>query len=135
MANFDAAIREAHEVRITSTNTPLQALDLMNDVTYVEAARVFAERAMREGGKTARDRIAWAFRSATAHQPDLLERGVLLDAFDNALASFSKKPEDALKYVSHGEYPRDPYLNVPELAAYTTVTSLILNLNQTIVKE
>ena len=135
MANFDAAIREAHEVRIVSTNTPLQALDLMNDVTYVDAARVFAERVMREGGKTPRDRVTWAFRAATARQPDLLERGVLLDAFENALTNFTKKPEDAVKYVSHGEHPRDPYLNVPELAAYTTVTSLILNLNQTITKE
>ena len=135
MANFDAAIREAHEVRIVSTNTPLQALDLMNDVTYVEASRVFAERVMREGGKTPRDRINWAFRAATARQPDLLERGVLLDAFEQALATFTKKPEDALKFVSHGEHPRDPYLNVPELAAYSTVTSLILNLNQTITKE
>jgi hypothetical protein len=135
MTNFDAAIREAHEVRITATNTPLQALDLMNDVTFVEAARVFAERAMREGGKTPRDRIAWAFRAATTRQPDQIERSVLLEAFQNTLATYTRKPEDALKFVSHGEYPRDPYLNVPELAAYTTVTSLILNLNQTIVKE
>ena len=135
MVNFDGASREAHEVRINSTNTPLQALDLMNDVTYVEAARVFAERVMKEGGKTPRERITYAFRAVTARQPDLLERGVLLDSFDEELEHFKKNPDAALEYVSHGESPRDEYLNVSELAAYSSVTSLILNLNQTIVKE
>ena len=62
MANFDASARESHVVRPVLTNTPLQALDLMNDVTFVEAARVFAERVMKEGGTSPTDRIAYAFR-------------------------------------------------------------------------
>jgi hypothetical protein len=135
MVNFDAATREAHEVRVNATDTPLQALDLMNDVTYVEAARVFAERVMKEGGKTPAERIAYAFRAATARRPNLAERSLLTDTFDKALAFYKKNPEQALKFVSNGESPRDPYLDAGDLAAYSTVTSLIINLNQTVVKE
>jgi hypothetical protein len=135
MVNFDAATREAHEVRVNVTDTPLQALDLMNDVTYVEAARVFAERVMKEGGNTPVERIAYAFRAATARRPNLAERSLLTDTFDKALAFYKKNPAQALKFVTNGESPRDPYLDVGDLAAYSTVTSLIINLNQTVVKE
>ncbi len=81
MANFDASARESHMVRPVVTNTPLQALDLMNDVTFVEAARVFAQRVMKEGGTTPSERIAYAFRVATARQPKAAEAAVLVDAF------------------------------------------------------
>jgi hypothetical protein len=135
MANFDASARENHMVRPVVTNTPLQALDLMNDVTYVEAARVFAQRVMKEGGKTPADRIAYAFRVATARPPKPAESAILLDAFRRNSDLFKSKPDAALKYVSAGEYPRDAKLDVSELAAYTTVTSLILNLNETVMKE
>jgi len=135
MANFDASARESHMVRPVLTNTPLQALDLMNDVTFVEAARVFAERVMKEGGTTPSDRIAYAFRVATARKPKATESAVLEDAFLENLELFKAKPDAALKYVSHGEFPRDAKLNVSELAAYTSVTSLILNLNEVVMKE
>jgi hypothetical protein len=135
LSNFDAASREAHQVRVNATNTPLQALDLMNDIAYVEAARVFAERMMKEGGSIPPARRAFAFRLATGRLPDQVESAILLDAFGQGLKTFSRNPEAALKYVGHGESPRDEGLNVSELAAYTTVASLILNLNQTIVKE
>jgi hypothetical protein len=135
MQNFDAPSRESHEVRVVVTNTPLQALNLMNDVAYVEAARMFAERIMREGGKTPPERIVFAFRAATARMPTLQQRSILLDAFSQERENYGKNPDAARKYVSHGEYPVDARLNVSELAAYTSVASLILNLNQTIVKE
>jgi hypothetical protein len=135
MANFDASARESHMVRPVVTNTPLQALDLMNDVAYVEAARVFAERVMREGGATPRERIAYAFRMATARRPKEAEVEILLDGFAQNLESFKARTDAALKYVSNGEHPRDAGLDVSELAAYTTVTSLILNLNETVMKE
>jgi hypothetical protein len=135
MANFDASARESHMVRPVLTNTPLQALDLMNDVTFVEAARVFAERVMKEGGPSHADRLAYAFRVATAREPRATETGVLEDAFLENLELFTSRPEAALKYVSHGEYPRDARLDVSELAAYTSVTSLILNLNEVVTKE
>ena len=135
MANFDASARESHMVRPVLTNTPLQALDLMNDVTFVEAARVFAERVMKEGGTSPSERIAYAFRMATARAPKRAEAAVLEDAFVDNLELFKSKPDAALKYVSHGEYQRDAKLNVSELAAYTSVTSLILNLNEVVMKE
>jgi hypothetical protein len=135
MANFDASARESHMVRPVLTNTPLQALDLMNDVTFVEAARVFAQRVMKEGGASPTERIAYAFRAATARLPKAAESAVLEDAFLENLELFKSKPDAALKYVSHGEYPRDNGLDVSELAAYTSVTSLILNLNEVVMKE
>jgi hypothetical protein len=135
MANFDASARESHVVRPVTTNTPLQALDLMNDVTFVEAARVFAQRVMKEGGPTHRERIAYAFRLATARMPARTEAAVLEDAFLENLELFESNPDAALKYVSHGEYPRDATLEVGELAAYTSMTSLVLNLNEVVMKE
>src|SRR5262249_32700461 len=73
LSNFDASAREAHVVRVNATDTPLQALDLMNDVTYLEAARAFAQRVMREGGPSPQARIAYALYLATAHRPTTAE--------------------------------------------------------------
>jgi len=135
MANFDASARENHMVRPVVTNTPLQALDLMNDVAYVEAARVFAQRVIKEGGKTPPERLAYAFRVATARRPKPAEAAILLSAFRQNEDRFTSKPEAAEKYVSAGEYPRDQGADTIELAAYTSVTSLILNLHETVMKE
>ena len=135
MANFDASSRESCVVRQNVTNTPLQALDLMNNPTYVEAARVLAERMMKEGGATTDARIAYAFRLATARLPTAAERQILQQAYTRQLARFTARPDDARKYVSQGERPRDERLAVPELAAYTTVASLILNQSQTVMKS
>jgi hypothetical protein len=135
MANFDASNRETHVIRVTPTNTPLQALDLMNDVTYLEAARRFAQRVMLEGGPTRDERLSYAMRLATAHRPTGAESAVLRDALGRALRRFEADPGAALAYVGIGESSRDERLNVGELAAYTNVTSLILNLNRSIVKD
>jgi hypothetical protein len=135
MVNFDASSRESCVVRTGLTNTPLQALDLMNNTQYVEASRMLAQHMMLEGGATPDARIAYAFRKATARLPHPKEAAVLLQAYNEQLASFQRKPADALKYVSQGEYPRDEKLNVPELAAWSSVASLIFNLSQTITKD
>ena len=135
MANFDASSREAHVVKPVVTNTPLQALNLMNDVTFVESARVMAQRVMKQGGVTPPDRITYAFRLATARQPKPAESEILLNAYTRNLERFKAEPDEALKYVSHGEYPRDVELETSELAAYTTVTSLILNLNELVMRK
>ena len=135
MANFDASSRETCVVRHNLTNTPLQALDLMNNVTFVEAARVLAQRMMKESGTTPEERIAFAFRLATARLPNSTESNLLLDSFHYQLDNFKTKPDTALKYLSQGEYPRDERLDVSELAAYSSVASLILNLDETVTKE
>jgi hypothetical protein len=134
MMAFDAAGREACVVRQTRTNTPLQALNLMNEVTYVEAARVLAQRVMRSEATPA-GRLTLMFRLATARRPRPLEMQVLLDGFRQYRANYQKDRQAALRLLRVGELPRDEALNASELAAYTTVASLILNLDETITKE
>ncbi len=135
MMVFDAAGRETCVVRETRTNTPLQALNLMDDVTYVEASRVLAERMMNEGGKTPSERIRFAFRLAVARRPRPKESSILLDDFHNYLNNYQSDRGAALRFVSQGERPRDEKLDTSELAAYTAVASLILNLDETVTKQ
>ena len=134
MVTFDAASRETCIVRANRTNTPLQALNLMNDVTYVEASRKLAERIMKDGA-TPEQRIGYAFRLALARPPKPQEQRVLLDALGQFQARYKAKPDAAVKYLSQGNSPRDPKLDTTELAAYTALASLIFNLDETITKE
>jgi uncharacterized protein DUF1553/uncharacterized protein DUF1549/concanavalin A-like lectin/glucanase superfamily protein/cytochrome c len=135
MMTFDSAGREACSVRETRTNTPLQALNLMNDVTYVESARGLAQRMMKEGGATPADRIALAFRLALARQPSTSEAKLLASSFHHHLDTYQTDRAAALKLVSQGESARDEKLDVSELAAYMTIASMILNLDETVTKE
>jgi hypothetical protein len=135
MMNFDAAGREACVVRDTRTNTPLQALDLMNDVTYLEASRKLAERVMKERRSSAGERIALAFRLVVARVSTPREAGVLGDALASYLDEYKANPEAAVKYLSQGESPRDEELDVSELAAYATLASMMLNMDEAITKE
>src|SRR5260221_338748 len=135
MMTFDSAGRETCVVREARTNTPLQALTLMNDVTYLEAARVLAQRMMTEGGATPPARIGFGFRLATARPPSAPKGALLLGSFQHYLDDFQTHPEAARKLVSAGESTINEKLNVSELAAYTTVASLILNLDETVTKE
>jgi hypothetical protein len=135
MMNFDSAGREACTVRATRTNTPLQALNLMNDVTFVEASRLLAERMMKEGGATPESRLAFAFRLATARRPEPREQQLLADGFHYHLDRYQTDREAALKLLGEGEHPRDEALDARELAAYTAIASLILNLDETVTKE
>ncbi|MCE9607193.1 MAG: DUF1553 domain-containing protein [Planctomycetia bacterium] len=135
MAAFDAASREICTVRQVRTNTPLQALTLLNDTTYVEAARAFAERMMREGGSTSNQRIAWAFRLATSREPAAAEAGVLRAGYERHLAHYRSSPESALKLFGVGEAKRDTALDVAELAACTLTAGVILNLDEVVTKQ
>jgi mono/diheme cytochrome c family protein len=134
MTAFDAPGRESCTVRETRTNTPLQALNLMNDVTYVEAARVLAERIMKEAA-TPEQRLTLAFRLLTAHPPKPAEMRVLLGSLERYRERYGKDAEAARKLVSVGESSRDERLDVGELAAYTAVASMLLNLDEVITKE
>jgi len=135
MLNFDSAGREACTVRETRTNTPLQALNLMNDVTFVEAARKLAERMMVEGGHTPQDRIGYGYRLTTARELESKSSEILLGSYRYYLDNFKTDRHGALDLVSQGESERDQALDLAELASYTTVASLILNLDETITKE
>jgi len=133
---FDAPDRETCTVRRGRTNTPLQALVLMNDPTYVEAARKMAERLLKEPAASASpdERIAFAFRLATARKPNADESAVLRKIYDQQLAVYRSNAEAATKLLSVGESPRDDKLDPIDLAAWTTVASTILNLDETITK-
>jgi hypothetical protein len=135
MITFDAAGRETCIVRETRTNTPLQALTLMNDVTFVEAARVLAERVMREGGTTPEGRLTLAFRLATGRPPRTAELKVLVEDLRGQLAQYRRDPKAALQLTSAGEYRRNDKLDSGELAAYAAVANLILNLDEVITRE
>lgn len=135
LATFDAADRETCRVRPARTNTPLQALTLMNDVTFVEAARHLGERMMREGGKTPEQRLAYGFRLATARSPREPEVNVLLQGWRQHQARFANDQPAALQLLSAGESPRDERLPVDELAAYAMIANLLLNLDEVVTKE
>jgi mono/diheme cytochrome c family protein len=135
MLTFDATGREFCKVRETRTNTPLQALNLMNDTTYIEAARMLAQRMMLECSNRPDQRLAWAFRSLTSRSPSEAEQKVLLDSFSAQLAYFRKHPEKAETLLTIGEKRNNNKLDAAELAAYAMTASLILNLDETITKQ
>jgi mono/diheme cytochrome c family protein len=135
MMNFDAAGREACVVRELRTNTPMQSLDLMNDVTFLEAARKVAERMMREGGSTPGERIAYGFELATARRPGPREQEILMASLGYHRDAFQSDGTSAARYLAQGEAARDQNLDARELAAYAAVASLILNLDATLTKD
>jgi uncharacterized protein DUF1553/uncharacterized protein DUF1549/concanavalin A-like lectin/glucanase superfamily protein/cytochrome c len=135
LATFDAPDREKCAARRALTNTPLQALTLMNDPTYVEAARALAQRALLEGGKDDKSRVIYAFRLATARTPTGKEVGVLRELLKGRLRSFANDRRSAVKLIGVGESSRDSRLDPAVLAAWTTVASVILNLDETITKQ
>lgn len=134
LATFDAPDRETCTVRRARTNTPLQALVLMNDPTYVEASRKLAERILLEGGATTEERITFAFRLTTARKPTPRELLVLRRVFEQQHARFATDPIAATKLLSVGEFPRNEQLAVHELAAWAAVASVILNLDEAVTK-
>ncbi|MEK6260915.1 MAG: DUF1553 domain-containing protein [Planctomycetota bacterium] len=131
---FDAPEREVCTSRRSRTNTPLQALVLMNDPTYLEAARKLAERAMTEGGESPAARLTFAFRLAVSRAPTPAEIAVLLKTLQQRLTKYQQDPAAAKALLSHGDSPRNESLNEPDLAAWAAVMSLILNLDEAITK-
>jgi len=135
MQVFDASAREYCTVRDTRTNTPLQSLNLMNDVTYVEAARLLAQRMLREGGATPQARVAWAFLAAASRRPSERESQVLLRNLSWQMDYFGHNPREATRLLSIGEKRNKVKLDAVELAAYSATASLILNLDEVITKQ
>jgi hypothetical protein len=135
LSTFDAPDREKCTARRAQTNTPLQALVLMNDPTYVEASRALAQRALLEAANDPNARIRYAFRLAAARTPTRQELQVLRSLLDGRMQAYRQNRPGALKLLAVGESRRNPRLDVAELAAYTTVASVILNLDETITKQ
>jgi hypothetical protein len=134
MLLFDAPTRETCTVTRPRTNTPLQALALMNDPTFVEAARHLAGRMMREAGAKPAGRIQRGFRIATGRRPSAEELGVLRRIHDEQLLVYRADQQAALDLLSVGSSPVDASLDAGELATLTTVANLILSLDETITK-
>ena len=134
-ATFDAAGRETCQVRQSRTNTPLQALNLLNDVTFVEAARGLAGRMIREGGDGPESRIAHGFRLVTSRGPEPREVAVLVAGFRRRLDAFKADPAAARALLAQGESKADPAVDPAELAAYTSVGNVLLNLDEFLTRE
>ncbi len=132
MMNFDAPNREQSCTRRERSNTPLQALQLMNDVQHVEAARALAQRMLTEGGTSAEARFTFAFQTVLSRQPDSQEIGILQEQLDHHIERYQQSPDDAAKLIMQGESKPATDLAAPELAAYTLVASTILNLDETL---
>ena len=135
MAIFDASPRETCIVRETRTSTPLQALALMNDITFVEAARVFAQRMLREGDKTPERRILFAFEHAAGRKPEPAEMKILEAGLARHLDFYRQDHKAAKALVEIGEAPVPKGRDAGELAAYMVIAGLILNLDEVITKQ
>jgi hypothetical protein len=137
MATFDAPNRETCTVDRAATNTPLQALVLLNDVQFVEAARAFAERILSRAAERDADtqRLSWAFVESTGREPAARELSVLARALVRERERYRANPERALELLSSGESPRDASLDPTEHAAWTQVAATILNLSESITRN
>jgi hypothetical protein len=135
MQNFDAPSREATCPRRERSNTPLQALQLMNDVQHVEAARGLAERMITQGGLTPDDRITFAYKTVLSRSPETDERQIVGTQLASHLERYAKDAESAKKLISHGETKPNEKIAAPELAAYTLVANTILNLDETLTRN
>jgi hypothetical protein len=138
---FDVAARQTCTVQVARTNTPLHALTMLNDTTYVEAARVLAQRLLASGeyqrSEPAADEsiIRTAFRLCTSREPTVAEQKQLLARLNALRDTFAAHPEDAKAFVATGEYAVDAAIKPTELAAWTGVCTLLLNLDETLSKE
>jgi hypothetical protein len=135
MLIFDAPTREFCTLRRSRSNTPLQALALLNDPQFVEISRAFAQRIMAEGGDTAESRVRYAFKVATCRQPGQDELEILCRTFEELRATYRSDAKAAEQLLTVGPLACRPGLDPAELAAWVTLANLILNLDETITKS
>ena len=135
MASFDAPNREQSCSVRGRTNTPMQALQLMNDIQHVEAARNLAQRIIEESGKKENERIKWAWRVVTSRWPKKEEAQILQTTLNKYYARFKQDQESAKKLIDFGESKPDPNLRTEELAAWTLIANLLLNLDEVVNKN
>jgi hypothetical protein len=135
MLAFDAPTREVCTVTREVTNTPLQALVLLNDPQFVEASRAFAERILREAPDDPEAGVAFSFEAATGRLPGPDEAAILLRRYEEELAAYRADPDAALAYLGVGESQRDASLDPAQHAAWATVAALVLNLSETITRS
>jgi hypothetical protein len=132
---FDAPERQECTSDRSTSNTPLQALVLLNDPTFVEAARVLAQNSMYERFENNGDRLTWIFRRAVSRAPTQVELSQLQNLLDKQLVRYQKNPNEAKKLVEVGQSKVPFRVNRNELAAWTVVCRAILNLHETITRS
>jgi len=132
MANFDAPSREECTAARIVSNTPQQALTLLNDPTFMEASRVFAERVLASDCKCDEDRIDWAFQRALSRSAREKEKQSLLKFLTVQRDHYQSDEPEAAKLIKIGNAPVTKNTHQTELAAWTQVCRVILNLNETI---
>ncbi len=135
LAAFDAPTREECTVNRVNSNTPLQALVLLNDPIFVEAARVFAQNIVANGGANLDQRIDWAFNRALSRPASPQEKRILTGLYTKAQTRFRTTPDAAQGLIKVGESPLPPTVKPQELAAMTMVARAILNLHETITRN
>jgi len=141
LLNFDAPTREECTVSRSTSNTPLQALDLLNDPIYVEASRVFAQHAIASGkARSMRAvsfdaQLAWIFDRALNRVPTSGERTILRGLYERNLKRFTADRARARELISEGETPPPANVDAPRLAAMTTVARAVLNLHELITRN
>ena len=136
MVGFNSATREVCTVRTDRTNTPLQALTMLNNVVFVESARSLAARLLKELPSAAESsRLRQAFLIVNGRQPREVEMSLIEQAFQKFRTRFSANLSDAVQFLAIGEHKSDPSLDPVELASLAMVASLLMNLDEAITKE
>ena len=133
VSTFDAPSWEMCRAYRARTNTPLQALALLNDVTYVEAARGLARRMLEEA--LPNERIRFGFRSVTGRAPNQAEEEALAEGLRGYREAYAADPAAAEQFTKHGESAAPEHVDRVELAAYTAVAGVLLNMDEAITKE
>ncbi|MFM7846268.1 MAG: PSD1 and planctomycete cytochrome C domain-containing protein [Planctomycetota bacterium] len=135
MLLFDAPNREICTVKRSRTNTPLQALSLLNEITFVEAARKLGERVMNSPAGTVEERLRLAVVLVLGRYPTGEELAVLAEGWKQDVSRFQARPEEAKQIISYGDARADANLNVAELAAYTLAANVLFNLDEFVSRE
>ena len=135
LKNFDAPDREIAICSRVTSNTPLQALTLLNDPTFVEAARVFAERIILEGGGSEAQQLNWAFNEALGRNISKAEKATLIELLNSQKSYFKNNESDAAKLLSTGLKKNDSKIPAGQLAAWTQVARTIMNLHEFVVRR
>ena len=135
MLLFDAPNRETCTVKRSRTNTPLQALALLNETTFVEAAHGLSKRMLAEGGATAADRIAHGFRLSLGRRPTPDELATLVAGFEADRKRFTAEPAAAERFATVGLVQRPEAVSAAEFAAYSLAANVIINLDEFVMRE
>ena len=134
MMAFDAPSRQECTAERATSNTPMQALTLLNDPSYVEAARVFAARIIQEGGESVAERINWAYQWTLSRMPEPKELEIMTNLYEKHQAEYTANLDAASALLATGEAPLTEDVAPDELAAWTSVARVILNLHETIMR-